>query len=173
MLAAVRRRQMVGWITLASGLVPAVAGAAPLVLTEHGVPGLTIGRTLAAVRADGLVGKLSPGCELASPRPSFAPLRAPLVGSVEFDGSGPKAKLITLNITKGAMTDRGIRIGASAAAVRRAYPKARVEHSAAPNPLEYDAIVVTRGGEDRIWFLLNKRGGHVQSMSLPGANFCE
>lgn len=143
----------------------------PRVLSEAGLSGLTLGRPLAAVKASQLIGHITIGCEVSHPRPLVAPLRAPLTGFAEF--SAKSRRLTSLFVTKGVVTNRGIRIGDTAAKVRGAYPHTRVEHSGPRNPLVYDAIVATSRGHDRIWFLLDKRGGRVRSFNLPTLNTCE
>ena len=159
-------------ITL-SPVAASFADPAPAVLTEVGVGRLRLGRPLAAIRADHLVGRVSAGCELASPRPVVAKLVAPLKGFATFSGTGPAKRLVSLSVTGGARTTRGVTVGTTAARVRRAYPRARVEHSPAPNPLQFDAIVVTRADQDRIWFMLDRKDGRVQSIDVPGPEFCE
>jgi hypothetical protein len=57
--------------------------------------------------------------------------------------------------------------------VRAAYPTARIVDSPPPNPLVYSAIVLRASGHDRIWFMLDHRGGHVTSIELPAPQFCE
>ena len=60
--------------------------AEPLVLTATGVGELQIGMTIEAASATGLVGEFTPGCELASPDATGAPLLAPLKGYVYGSG---------------------------------------------------------------------------------------
>lgn len=157
--------------TILVGTTVASAAAAPVVMSERGLPGLRLGGTLAAARAAGLIGPLTAGCELASPRPYVAPLRAPLAGTVEFNGRGPRSRVSAIVVTKGAVTNRGIGVGSPSKKVRAAYPGARVVHE--DQSLVYDAIIVRRGGADRIWFLLDKRGGRVQDIHIPSVSFCE
>lgn len=180
--AASRRRLSREWTVFGVAVSLTLVGAPtslakPLartqVVTERGVGGLTIGRPLAAIQADGLIGPLSPGCELASPRPYGAKLRAPLKGFASFSGRGASSKLQSLSLTGGASTSRGITIGATSAAVRLAYPTARVENSRPGDPIEIYAIVLSRGSRDRIWFRLSRRGGRVTFIDIPGPEICE
>lgn len=157
----------------AADTLPLRSHSTAAVLTERGVGGLRLGRSLAAIRRDRLIGPVSPGCELASPRPFGARIRAPLAGFATFDGRAATSRLVALSITGGARTSRGVTIGTSAANVRHAYPGARVENSGPPNPIQFNAIVVSRAGRDRIWFFLDRRGGRVRSIDLPSAQFCE
>ena len=160
----------------ALALLAAVAGSAAagtkvIVLDEHGAGGLRLGRTLAAIKADGLIGKATPGCERASPRPVVASLKAPLRGAATFTKSGGKFRLRALSVRAGAITDRGIRIGSTAAAVKRAYPTAKALDQT--DPLLIHALVFKRRGVDKIWFMLTKHGGRVTSFELPAAQACE
>jgi hypothetical protein len=147
--------------------------AATPILNEHGVDGLLLGRTRKAIRTRGLIGPIHRGCELASPRPSVASLRPPLVGAATFGGPGPSSRLTAVSVRAGAVTDRGIAIGSSAADVLRAYPNAHVKNSARSNPVRFNAVVVKRGGRYRIWFMLDHRGGHVRSFEVPLLQICE
>ncbi len=156
--------------------IPAAGTARPAatpILTERGVDGLLLGRTRMAIRARGLIGPIHQGCELASPRPSVASLRPPLVGAATFGGPGPSSRLTALSVRAGAVTDHGIAIGSSAADVLRAYPNAHVKNSARSNPIHFSAVVVKRDGRYRIWFMLDHRGGHVRSFEVPLPQICE
>jgi hypothetical protein len=152
---------------------PRTTQAVPAVLTEHGFGGLRFGRPLATIRKAGLIAAQDiPGCELGSPRPIAARLMPPLTGFATFGGAAPH-RLVALQITAGAVTDRGIRIGDPAAKVRRAYPEARVSNSLPPEPLQWAALIVTRAGRDRMWLLLDKPGGVLKDFELPAPQFCE
>lgn len=143
------------------------------ILTERGVGGLRLGRTLSEVRRAKLIGRVRPGCELVRPRPYWARLRSPLRGSATFTGSRGTSRLDALLITSGAVTDRGVRIGSTAAQVLRAYPEAKVQNSRPGDPLQFSAIQVTRGGRSRLWFMLDRPRGRVLSFEIPGPQFCE
>jgi len=168
-----RRRRVALAGALLVAAAPASAAAPGQILTERGVRGLTLGRTLAAVRGDGLVGRLRPGCELASPRQWFGPLRPPLTGFATFSGRAAASRLQALDIRAGAVTACGIGIGSTARQVLRAHPAARERNSRPGDPLQFTAIVIARGGKDRMWFDLTRRGGTVRTISVPGPQFCE
>ena len=156
-------------------LVPAVtpaAGTRLLVLTERNVDGLRLGQTLAQARGTGRIGPTTPGCELASPRPLAARLRPPLKGFATFDGKAPH-RLLSLDVTGGAQTTRHVRVGTSAVAARRAYPEAHLRTSKPSDPLQLTALIVKRGGKDRIWLMLNRPGGRVTDLAVPGPQLCE
>jgi hypothetical protein len=170
------RPAVVAVLFAALGCLPAAGTARPAatrVLTEHGVDGLRLGRTRMAIRTRGLIGRIHQGCELASPRPTVASLRPPLVGAATFGGSGPGSRLTALSIRAGAVTDHGIAIGSSTGQVLRAYPNARVRNSAPSSPIQFNAVVVKRAGKPRIWFMLDHRGGHVRSFEAPQPQICE
>ena len=166
----------------AAALVATVVGGAAaqarppnpqlLTLTEQGVAGLRLGRTLAQVRATGRIGPTGPGCELVSPRPLFARLRAPLKGFATFGGAAPH-RLVALDVRGGAQTVRHVAVGASSAAVEQAYPEAHLLTSKPSDPLQLTAWIVKRGGKDRIWFMLNRPGGHVTDLAVPSPQLCE
>ena len=169
------RRIALPAVAAAALLVPAAtpaAGTRLLVLTERNVDGLRLGQTLARARATGRIGPTTPGCELASPRPLAARLRAPLKGFATFDGKPPH-RLISLDVTGGARTPRHVKVGTPAAAARRAYPEARLLTSKPSDPLQLTALIVRRGGKDRIWLMLNRPGGHVTDLAVPGPQLCE
>jgi hypothetical protein len=141
-------------------------------LSEKGVSGLLLGRPLAQIKADHLIKPTTPGCELASPRPIAARLRAPFDGFATFNGASPH-RLQALAILGGTKTSRGIAIGDPAAKVLSAYPTAKVNNSRPGDPLQFTAIVVRSGGRDRMWFLLDRAGGKVTELDVPAPQFCE
>ena len=170
------RPAVVAALFAALACLPAAGTARPAatrVLSEHGVDGLRLGRTRMAIRTRGLIGRIHQGCELASPRPTVASLRPPLVGAATFGGSGPGSRLTALSVRAGAVTDHGIAIGSSAGRVLHAYPNARVRNSAPSSPIQFNAVVVKRTGKPRIWFMLDRRGGHVRSFEVPQPQICE
>ena len=162
-----------GTAAIALPAIGAGAAGAPLVADQSGVGALRLGRTLAAIRTAHVLGPVTPGCELASPRPSAARLRHPLRGFATFVPRNGNRRLVALSITEGAVTKRKIGIGSTAASVRKAYPSAKVNDSPAPNPLQFSALVVSRAGHDRIWFMLDHKGGRVVSIEIPSPQFCD
>jgi hypothetical protein len=109
----------------ATSRVPTVSVATSLVPTDttmtlHGVGELQLGRTIGALREDGLVGDGRRYCDLSSGR-RMAPLKPPLKGTGYFD---PESRLEGLIVTGGAGTEKGIRIGSPVRRALEAYPKA-------------------------------------------------
>jgi hypothetical protein len=151
--------------------VSADANAADMTLTDSGVGGYRLGRTLASLRASRLIGAVRKGCDISSPPDYWAHLRAPLRGTATFRGNSPGARLVFLYLQSGVVTGGGIRVGSSGAAVRRAYPQAHKEKSEPPDPLQVDAFTVVRAGKIRMWFSMDR--GRVKSISIPGPEFCE
>ena len=159
-------------VAAAAALAGMAAAAKPLVVTENGVRGLKLGKPLADARRTGLIGPTGPGCELASPRPLVARLRSPLKGFATFDGKAPHP-LVALDVTGGAITVKHVGVGDSASKARSAYPNARLLVSKPDDPLQLTALIVTRGGKDRMWLMLNKPGGHVTDIDIPIVQACE
>ena len=163
-------------LAVAAALVPAQSSsssASRYVLTERGTGRLLLGSSLGSIRARGLIGSLSPGCELAQPRPYVAPLRAPLVGTATFDGRKATSRLIVLSVRGGPVaTSRGIAIGSRGLDALHAYPNAHIKNSAPSNPIVFHAVVIKRDGRYRLWFLLDGRG-HVTSFEVPLPQICE
>ena len=157
---------------LAVGVGAAAADTMAPVLNEQGVGGLKMGRTLAAIKADHLIGPTTPGCELASPRPVVAQLKAPLRGSATFSKRNGVFRLSALVVTAGARTDRGVKIGDTGASVLKAYPGSKPLNQSTSG-IVIHAIVVKRAGVDRIWFMLNRKAGTVRQFALPTAQICE
>jgi hypothetical protein len=127
---------------------------------------------LAEARKTALVGPTRPGCELVLPRPLTAELRPPLTGFATFSGGGAKP-LESLLVERGAQTVRRIAPGATAAAVRRAYPEAQLLTARPTDPIQLTALIVKRGGKDRIWFMLDRPGGRVIQLAIPLPQVCE
>ena len=143
-----------------------------LTLTERGVDGVQLGRTLAQVRATGRIAAATPGCELVSPRPLVAQLRAPLKGYATFDGAPPH-RLIALDVVAGVQTTRHVAVHATAASVHRKYPAARLLVSKPSDPIQLMAYIVRRGGKDRMWFRLDHPRGYVAAIDVPAPQICE
>jgi hypothetical protein len=147
--------------------------AVPVVVNERGAGRLRLGRSAGVLRRESLIGPLVRGCDLFSPPEFRAPLRRPLSGFAYFSGSRTETPLLGLEITRGAITDRGIRIGSTADAVRRAYPGAQIYSSSPRDPLQFSALFVSRGGTTRFAFLLDRPGGRVRTLWLPSLRGCE
>jgi len=168
------KRVALGAFLLAAGVMALGAGAShPLVLSEKGVGGLQLGRSLAQIQSLHLIGAIRMGCDLSSTPSYNASLEAPFAGDATFDGNKPTSRLVALSITGGAVTNRGVAIGSSAAAVKHAYPTAKVQDSPPPNALVFYALAVQKGNKDLLWFLLDHHGGKVELFDVPVPQFCD
>lgn len=157
--------------SLTAVAVAAVAlAAAPQRITPKGVGGVKLGATFKALRAKGLVGPLRRGCELGGPNTRGAALRPPLRGSVDFSLSSPR-KATNITVTRGAKA-RGVGIGATIAQIKRAFPKARVDHSTDSTFL-LTLVRVPKGGGGRLHFGVSTKTKRVTVIGVPYIAFCE
>ena len=150
-------------------LVTGVAWAASAKITPKGVDGVKLGRTFHALRQDGLVGRLQPGCELA-PNTRSAKLKAPLKGTVDFTQTSPR-KVADISIRGGA-TARGVGVGSRARAIRRAFPKAKFDHST-EDVFGITLVKVPKNGGGRLQFAVDEQTHKVTLIGVPFIAFCE
>lgn len=144
--------------------------ATPQKITAAGVGAVKIGATYTSLRAAKLVGQIGPGCELAGPNTRSARLRSPLKGGVDFTQTSPR-KVTSIAVTGGA-TARGVGIGTSATRIRRAYPKAVVDHSA-ESVFGITIYTVPKSGGGRLQFAVDKTTKKVTTIAIPAIAFCE
>ncbi len=148
----------------------ATAAAASAPITSAGVGAVKLGRTYASLRAAGRLGKVGPGCELGGPDTRSAPLRAPLKGSVDLTLGSPR-RVAAVIATAGA-TARGVGIGATSAAIRRAFPRARFDHRGdATFGLTF--VRVPRGGGGRLEFGVDTKTKRVTVIGVPRIPVCD
>jgi hypothetical protein len=152
--------------TVAQALTP----VAPQKITAAGVGDVKLGKRYTTLRADGLVGKLRPGCELAGPQARSATLRLPLKGSVDFTQTVPRrATIITV---RGNAQARGVGIGATTAQVKAKFPKAVVDHST-DAMFAITLVKVPKSGGGRIQFAVDTTTKKVTLIGIPRIPFCE
>jgi hypothetical protein len=121
------RRTLVATAVAALALGPGAAvAAAPKKITPAGVGQVKLGKTFKQLRAQGLVGKLRPGCPLAE-NTRTARLRSPLRGAVNFTQSNPRL-VNDITIRRGAKA-RGVGIGDTLADIKAKFPNRKVDHS--------------------------------------------
>ena len=148
----------------------AAAPPAPAKITAAGVGAVKLGKTYTSLRAAGLVGKLRPGCELAGPRTRLASLVAPLKGSVDLTLGSPRR--VAAIVVRGGATARGVGIGATTAAIRRAFPRAVVDHrSDAVFGLTF--VRVPKSGGGRLEFGVSTTTKKTVLIGIPRIPVCD
>jgi hypothetical protein len=156
---------------LAVGAGPAAGQAgSPLKITAKRAGGVQLGATFRSLRSQGLVGSLQPGCELAGPNQRSARLRAPLKGSVNFTTGSPR-RVRDIALTGGGAA-RGVEVGDRFRAVKRAFPKVKLDKSTA----QVFGIFVARvpkGAGGRMEFAIDAQSRRVTTIAVPGLAFCE
>ena len=157
-------------VVAALALTCAVAVAAARSVSPAGVGAVKLGKTYASLRADGLLGKIAPGCELAGPNTRSAPLRPPLTGSVDLTRTSPR-RVRAITVSRGAAA-RGVGIGARAAAIRRAFPRVVFDRSI-ETTFGVTIARVPKGGGGRLEFALGAHSKKVVLIGVPRIPFCE
>jgi hypothetical protein len=152
--------------TVAQALTP----VAPQKITAAGVGDVKLGMRYTQLRDEQLVGALRPGCELAGPQARSARLRLPLKGSVDFTQTTPR-RATTITVTGGALA-RGVGIGNTTKAIKRAYPKAVVDHST-DSMFGITLVKVPKGSGGRLQFAVDTKTRKVTSIGIPNIAFCE
>ena len=150
---------------------PAVAHAATPKITASGVGAVKLGATYASLRADKLVGKIRRGCELGGDQTRGAPLRAPLKGSVDFTLDDPR-KVTNITIRGGAKA-RGVGVGGTIKQIRKAYPKAKVDHSTDDTFLFTLVRIPKKGPGDRLQFAVSTESNKITEIGVPYIATCE
>lgn len=161
---------LVAAAVVGSGAVPAEMAAAPKKITAAGVDGVKVGALHANLRAAGLVGRIRPGCELGGPSTRSARLLAPLQGSVNYTLTKPR-RVVDIAVRGGARA-RGVGIGAKLAAIKAAFPKAKVDKSTA-QVFQIWLVRVPKNGGGRIQFAVDVGTKRVTLIGVPRIAFCE
>jgi hypothetical protein len=157
-------------VAFAAGATAAPAAApAPQKITSEGVGQVKLGKTFATLRAQGLVGKLRKGCELAANTRS-ARLRSPLSGSVNFTQSNPrKATDITI---RGGAEARGVGIGDTIADIKAAFKKRRIDHTQEP-VFGLTFVFVPNKNNPRLMFAVDVNTKKITLIGTPIIALCE
>jgi hypothetical protein len=138
-------------------------------ITPKGVDGVKIGRTFRALRDEGLVGRLRPGCQLAENTRS-ARLKAPLKGQVNFTLTNPRK--VTDIFIRGGATARGVGIGDRASKIRRKFPKAKFDHST-EDVFGITLVRIPKSGGGKLQFAVDEQTHRVTLIGVPFIAFCE
>ena len=156
--------------TCAAPTAAAAAGAAAPRITPAGVGAIRRGRTYTALRRAALLGKLVPGCELGGLRTRSAALRAPLSGHVDLTLRSPRR--VASILVRGGATARGVGIGSTSAAVRRAFARAKIDHRG-DAVLGLTIVRVSRRAGGPLEFGVDTKTKQVTLIGIPRIPICE
>lgn len=146
------------------------AGPGTVRIGPTGVGAVKLGETYQRLHAAHLVGPVRAGCEFAGPQARSARLRSPLAGSVDLT-SGPHRRVATITLTGGA-TAHGVGVGATRAAVRRAFPTAVFDHST-DTMFGITLVKIPRRTGWRVQFALDVKTRLVTLIGIPNIPFCD
>jgi len=145
------------------------AQAQPKAITFQRVGQVHIGDRHADLRDKGLVGQLTPGCELA-PNTRSAKLRSPLSGSVDLSQNNQrKVRNITV---RGGAEARGVGIGDRISDIKAKFPKAIVDHST-EDVFQLTLVRVPKNGGGKIVFAVTLDTKKISLIGVPFIPFCE
>jgi hypothetical protein len=167
-----RRTLAAGVVVTTLALGPAAAtAAAPQKITSKGVGQVKLGKTFAQMRDKHLVGKLRDGCELSGPNTKFSKLRSPLRGTVDWTKTSTR-RVRRVTVTGGSATARGVGIGDKLAAIKAAFPKAKVDHAAEPI-FQITLVKIPKDGGGRMWFGIPTDTKKISMIGVPNLSFCD
>ena len=138
-------------------------------ITAEGVGQVKLGKRHSVLRAQGLVGPIGPGCELAENTRS-AKLKPPLKGHVNYTQSSPR-KVTDITITGGAKA-RGVGIGATIPQIKAKFPKAKVDHTTEA-VFGITLVRIPSDGGGRIKFAVDVNTHKTTIIGVPIIAFCE
>ncbi len=163
-------------VCVSAALLAGSAGASAarprlLIATPQGVGPYKLGASLRSLHKRHLLKRLRPGCEL-DPGQRVARLRgAGAFGFAIFGGGGNR--LTSIQITNGARTKTGIRIGSSIARSRAAYPKAEFHAPGTFDPFSAGFLFVGGARHTRLALVFDAHTRRVASIDVPSPSFCE
>ena len=146
----------------------AAAGTAEKKITPKGVGKVKLGAVATDLRADGLIGRIKPGCELEAPGTKFARLKAPLKGTVDIS---PAGKVKGVNIRGGAAA-RGVGVGDTLADITAAFPKRKVITATEPI-FGFTRVKIPKDGGGRMDFAVRVSTGRITSVNVPRIRICD
>ena len=103
-------------------------------------------------------------------RSRAAVLRAPLRGAVELSRRKPR-RVKSIIVTKNA-TARGLAIGDTRAAVKKAYPKAVFDESV-QDTFGITLVRIPKDGGGRLQIALDAESDRITEFGVPYIRFCE
>lgn len=148
---------------------PAVA-AAPKKVSGKGVGQVKLGKTHASLKAKGLVGQKTPGCELAGPNAKAARLKAPLQGAVELTRSNPR-KVRSITLRKGGAA-KGVGIGDPIEAIVEKFPNAKIDTST-EEVFGLTLVSIPRKDGGKFQYGVSTDTDDVELIGVPFIAFCE
>ncbi|MEA2450313.1 MAG: hypothetical protein QOG63_2245 [Thermoleophilaceae bacterium] len=170
-------RAAVAAAVLAAGSTAAVTSAAPThsaatpKITAAGVGKVKLDKSYRRLRAQGLVGKIGPGCEAAGPKARSAKLKAPLTGSVDFTLNKPRK---VANITvRGGATARGVGIGSTIGQIKAKFPTAETDHSAESTFGVTIVRIPAPGDKVKFQFAVSTKTHKTTEVGIPDIQFCD
>lgn len=139
-------------------------------ITAEGVGGVKLGKKHSKLRAQGLVGRMRPGCELGGPRTRSARLRRPLRGVVNYTTRRPR-RVRDITIQRGAAA-RGVAVGDRMRDIKAAFPKRRVNHGT-DETFGVTLVTIPRRAGGRITFAVDVDTRRITLIGVPHVAFCE
>jgi hypothetical protein len=136
-------------------------------IAPSGVGQVRLGDTYTSLRRRHLVGQIGRGCPFGGPNTRSAKLRRPLTGFVDFT----LGKVTNIAVSRGARA-RGVGIGATIARIKRAFPKARVDHST-DRMFRVTLVRIPKRGGGRLAFAVDTKTKRVTLIGVPAIPFCE
>jgi hypothetical protein len=157
-------------IWAASAPADSTHSAAVKKITPAGVGAVKLGATYKSLHHKGLIGKIKHGCELGGPNTRSADLKPPLAGSVNFTLKSPR-KVTDIQSTGGAKA-RGVGIGATIADIKKAFPKAKADHST-DHTFGFTLVRVPKSGGGKLGFAVTTGSKEVIVIGVPQVAVCE
>jgi hypothetical protein len=162
----------VGAASVTAGAMPSTSAsrAAAARITPTGVGAVTLGATHTSLHARHLVGKLIKGCELSGPNARSARLTGPLKGTVDFTLTTPRK--VTDIVVSGGAKARGVGVGAHIAAIKAAFPKAKVDHST-DHIFGLTLVRIPKTGGGKLEFAVSTQTHKVTMIGIPVVPVCD
>ncbi len=161
---------LAGSTAAAGSVIAGVMVPATQSITPKHAGDVKLGARFTALYAKHEVGKVEHGCELAGSQARAATLLSPLRGSVTLTDTAPR-KVATITVTGGGAA-RGIGVGSSATALRKAFPKAVFDHST-ESVFAITLVKVPKGAGGRLQFAVSTKTKHVTEIGIPNIPFCD